>query len=104
MNDRELLELAAKAAGYFYIEDNGSWFDAAHMPIGDFDPLHDDGYAFRLAVALELDVVFYPGFGEVCVTNYDGSSEASEYMGTDKLAAARLAIVRAAAEIGSEMP
>lgn len=98
MSDRELLELAAKAAGYAmygyvdtigYIHGQGAW-----------NPLTDDGDALRLAVKLRLDITFgrfgiYAGktLEDTChrVPSYD--SEAT-----------RRAIVRAAAEIGRAMP
>ena len=86
MTDRELLELAAKAIGIHYdryVENEpiqgavrtGLWNDLMDYC---WNPLNDDGDALRLAVKLGVNVQFFAG----------------EY------AAARLAIVLAAAEIG----
>jgi hypothetical protein len=100
MTDRELLELAAKAAGIDYytraqsggmLTDNGEW-----------NPLADDGDAFRLAAKLRLEPRFldldHPaGPPRVTFHNVSGLVEPA---GNDLLAATRRAIVRAAAEIG----
>lgn len=54
MTDRELLEKAAKAAGYWSAEFN--------VPEGfpsNWDPLLDDGDALRLAVRLNIPVIPY---------------------------------------------
>lgn len=116
MNDRELLELAAKAVGielYWekqmtnagdiftpHLEINGTW---GH---GQWNPLINDGDAFRLATKLRIDLTFYNGFQEVHAepSNSDGLSPSDEKFGDDIASAARRAIVRAAAEIGRSMP
>ncbi len=109
MNDNELLELAAKAAGY-------PWrgFSANGQPLLNTDvskpepwlyvpyvwnPLTDDGDALRLAVRLDIDVVHAHGTRTAVAENTSGY--AAE--GSDPYAATRRAIVRAAAEIGKEM-
>jgi hypothetical protein len=52
MTDRELLEDAAKAVN------GGAWHPLTHdTPNGVWNPLLDDGDAFRLAVRLRIDVV-----------------------------------------------
>jgi hypothetical protein len=95
MTDRELLELAAKAVN------GGSWHPMTHdTPNGrDWNPLTDDGDALRLAVKLNMTVK---------TTDYGGAAKTSgEWLlvaETDTLAATRRAIVRAAAEIGKELP
>lgn len=112
MTDRELLELAAKAAGYptslrvdgLEIEWNGRWVF--------WDPLTDDGDALRLSVQLRIAIEHAGhvhkgrggcdrvqasprGLGHMAdVLMYDG----------DPLAATRRAIVSVAAEIGKAMP
>lgn len=103
MSDRELLELAAKAAG---IEPLGKAFEMN----GDFagfcmparkvwNPLTDDGDALRLAVKLGF-VIDTSGDKTFCGTvHYD----AIEHHKDDPYAATRRAIVRAAAEIGRGM-
>jgi hypothetical protein len=95
VSDRELLELAAKAAGTYYVEGE-SWDENA-----GWNPLTDDGDALRLAVKLKFQIDIY--YGEIA------SGEEGERHQTligddpDPCAATRSAIVRAAAEIGRNM-
>ena len=88
MTDKELLELAAKAAempkgsvmgsgDYLYEKDGRAIY---------WNPLKDDGDAFRLAVKL---MEFEPYKSRGCAPFF-----------SEDLAATRRAIVRAAAEIG----
>lgn len=104
--DRDLVEQAAKAAG---CADLGMW-DESLRCLWDgegwsFDPLRDDGDAFRLAVKLNLLVLPYPKDNAVRVTRLD-LREAIVSFGTppDPCDATRRAIVRAAAEIGRATP
>ena len=102
--DRELLELAAKAAGIELI----SWtnmYDACDeiggrfitQPRGEpWNPLEDDGDALRLAVKLGLFTG--PEFFHFRSLERFAGQDADDYT------ANRRAIVRAAAEIGSAMP
>jgi hypothetical protein len=112
VTDRELLELAAKAAGV----DANEWCEPGQLlnDKGGFvqfiglghvcvwNPLTDDGDALRLAVRLELSVW---QAGSVSVADHDrlGPKMREEHSG-DPCAATRRAIVRAAAEIGKEQP
>jgi len=117
MSDKELLEAAARAAGYPFDEGHfqaaerpGAWWgwvyiDGSGDPPEDsawtelWNPLTDDGDALRLAVKCNLDIelqedcVFANGFE---VQNY----QLFEWHKDDPYAATRRAIVRAAAEIG----
>ena len=106
MTDKELLELAAKAAG---IEPLGKAFEMN----GDFagfcmparkvwNPLNDDGDALRLAVRLDMNIEVWNPFKEVWVVA-EGYDVIEEPWDEDKLAATRRAIVRAAADIGRGM-
>lgn len=104
MTDRELLEMAAKA----YQANNASWRDDMNdsMRVSflvKWNPLFDDAHALRLAAELELDISFFPGFGEVQVSDQHLIVNISELTGDDKMSATRRAIVRAAAAIGSAM-
>lgn len=97
MSDRELLELAAKAAGVALAFTNFTSSPIDFDTGRDWKPLTDDGDALRLAVKLEL---------QVCVgTARDMETGFIEVVGeeTDKYSATRRAIVRAAAEIGRNM-
>jgi len=106
-SDKELLELAAKAAGYSHVGydtniSSGKYMEA--LDIGDryWNPLTDDGDALRLAVKLNLDINCYSKSVETSACLYsDGiSHRCIERTNQDKYAATRRAIVRAAAEIG----
>lgn len=117
MTDRELIELAAKAAGISgSFDDDGDWLRTddpivvSGMKRYLWMPLHEDGDALRLAMTLELGVVCKRGSDPYeknrsvvtdpyrvnqlrIVENHNGDPEA----------ATRRAIVRAAAEIGKSM-
>ena len=115
-DDRELLELAAKAAGIhckgwampggrsdgwqgMY---TGSDDDGAYVR---WNPLADDGDALRLAVKLGMHVMVYADECHAVVWG-DGTAsdrESTETNKRDPLSATRRAIVRAAAEIGKGM-
>ncbi len=97
MTDRELLELAAKAAGVT-IKYNYLGTQDARYP---WNPLEDDGDALRLAVKLNLTV--YHWLDEVCVCNEKGTVNEDLARCGDLYAATRRAIVRASAEIGKGM-
>jgi len=104
MADRELLEMAAKAAGIqlnnaamqtMYMGDDGQWVF--------WNPLKDDGDALRLAVKLHIDIYTPDRDGRVGVLTPE-CEEVYEPEGVDACAAVRRAIVRAAAAIGEPMP
>ncbi|MGK8182925.1 hypothetical protein ACRS2I_33370 [Pseudomonas aeruginosa] len=101
MNDRELLELAARAAGYavdcgfadcplIYGEDAG--MDGPR----EWNPLTDDGDALRLAVLLNLEIHSPKSNPTVMFRTAENDVF---YQDT----CIRLAITRAAAEIGKSM-
>lgn len=106
MEDRELLELAAKAAGYCVDTafDDGPLIYGGDDGTREWNPLEDDGDAMRLAVKLSLHVeidydetpaevrVYGPWLNDNLAGIYED--------GQDPYAATRRAIVRAAAEIG----
>lgn len=107
MTDRELLKLAAKAAGYTvdYDDIDDRWHieerpGSRRSTWPRWNPLYDDGDAFRLAVKTMLLVD--------CDGEYSTASlcemEIVEACGDDACAATRRAIVRAAAEIGRVIP
>lgn len=102
--DRELLELAARAAGV-------DWFDepaakqgrGLHMKSGPFwNPLTDDGDALRLAVKLRIAIDFNR---QACIDRLACPKwYAAANHHPDWNAATRRAITRAAAAIGESMP
>lgn len=116
MNDRELLELAAKAAGFYVCN------DLEHLGLKDWgpelwvktekygtyaawNPLTDDGDALRLAVKLHMTVDTFVGG---CEVGYDDMKGGQGYLSQDDgpegelddFELVRRAIVRAAAEMG----
>ncbi len=98
MKYKELLELAAKAAGYEYAK-NGGYIIVDGIP-RNWNPLSDDGDALRLAVRLEMDVSF--GLRGAVVEQSHGR-KVQELDDNEPYVATRRAIVRAAAEIGRSM-
>ena len=110
MTDRELLERAAKAAGGKLSEGTGmrrtgptwdtwEWYGpmGIQMPDGTVSfPLTNDGDALRMAVA--LDIWIHPGEGRE-VVEVVGFGSVHEHAGTDRAAATRRAITRAAAAL-----
>ena len=116
MSDKELLGLAAKAAGLrLFIwgakgAENYCIKNADGSPGDRWNPLTDDGDALRLAVKLGLSIsAANPAFIEVAIFK-DGEAHLLFRDGTmdsgwneDSYAATRRAITRAAAEIGKTM-
>jgi hypothetical protein len=123
MTDRELLELAAKAAGMQVLLEGVKWpreevgwffnqvgdhppalYDRSGPSLQRWAPLTDDGDALRLAVKLNLTVQF--PWEDKCrftkETHVWSAADApvQEPHGADAAEATRRAIVRAAAEIG----
>jgi hypothetical protein len=107
--DRELLELAAKAAGieiHSYDPISDRIYTPRSLPMLEgsylhtWNPLTDDGDALRLMVHLNmnLDVVDASSGAQVLHVAW-----CSEPHHDDPLAATRRAITRAAAEIGRSM-
>lgn len=112
MDDKELLTLAAKAAGIrqVWVETSliSEWvlLDSDNKEIFSWNPLTDDGDALRLAVKLlielnhnhfqqTVDAYYSPDFSQKTI-------KLTEDYGNDPYAATRRAVTRAAAEIGKE--
>jgi len=109
MTDRELLELAAKAAGYgdvWSLDEHpdvtyiGPRYDGGTVRYRVWNPLTDDGDALRLTVKLGFAVSVEYQVGSTSVLWGPPTGHVREDHGTDPYAATRRAIVRAAAEIG----
>lgn len=109
MTDRELLVLAAKAAGFdgFISEwtHGPDWVIPGDDPI-TWNPLTDDGDALRLAAKLKIDIEWQATnpFPEPRVEAYQRNDEGSYFCADEPEENYRRAIVRAAAEIGKAMP
>ena len=115
--DRELLELAARAAGIekhypfgkgaIYVRFAGPYaFRDTSDDVGalkKWNPIDDNGDAFSLAVKRRIRLTFLPdgvyasGVGETAISEFEPFDGDPEY-------AARRAVVRAAAKIGASDP
>lgn len=113
MTDRELLELAAKAAGVEQGAERTEWgisttlSDGRHGYLPHWNPLTDDGDALRLALKLGIQIGDPHQYADLALAHTDGRLPFNEYWerikNGDYYSATRRAIVRAAAEIGSTM-
>lgn len=130
MTDREMLEMAARAAGVCLHPPGklhtsyGNWgSDTTCTVCGNdpsatcWNPLADDGDALRLAVKLRIDLALWIFTDKVIAKTSIGVgrgiplhgkytppvNDHIEPKGSDPYAATRRAIVRAAAEIGRQM-
>jgi hypothetical protein len=108
-SDRELLELAAKAAGIRIKWDKDGELRSPLLrdALGDvpWNPLTDDGDALRLAVKLGMKLQVRRGVeteASYADKKYGGWSWETEGHSGDPMAATRRAIVRAAASIGEQ--
>lgn len=108
--NKELTELAAKAVGYAILPIEGWTLDSAKgMRLVDvnnvfvryWNPLTDQADAFDLAVALKAKIEFHDGGVSVYMDGCDQGYFV--HIENDPRAAARLAIVRAAAGLGLAM-
>ena len=101
--DRELLELAANAAGYEYAK-HGGYIVVDGIP-GNWNPLTDDGDALRLAAKLKIDIEWQATnpFPEPRVEAYQRNDEGAYFCADEHEDDYRRAIVRAAAAIGKAM-
>lgn len=96
LSDKELLRLAAKAAGLtlsseWHCTKDGILTGTGAGDLEVWNPLADDGDALRLAIRLFLDISKLQA--------YDGI----EWDNPDRYAATRRAIVLAAAAIGAQL-
>ena len=109
--DKELLILAARAAGFDISHPMNIKRQEMNPPVLGFvthlngelqstlwNPLDDDGQALRLAVKLEILIDNGRGASFAILSGISVSEE-----GSDPCAATRRAIVRAAAEIGRKL-
>ena len=125
MTDRELLNYAAKAAGIPLVWHNFSKVPSVFKGLSSdevWNPRTDSGQALELAVRLGISIdhdyievgmltaggmtdgEYEMGVQAWKVTEKATIIKCEELYGNDPLAATRLAITRAAAEIGKEMP
>jgi hypothetical protein len=106
-NDKELLEAAARAVGnieWDYLE--GCFYVNDDITNPEWNPLEDDGDAFRLRAKLCLEIYDGDDEGPTVFVRALRRNQAplfiQEMRGSDACAATRRAIVRAAAEMGKQ--
>lgn len=132
MSNNELLELAAKAAGYTLTDGSSEYRSFRCYGGVEWNPRKDSGQALQLAIDCGISVTPYPVYenpkhsvvAEVkrhaecpnsvpplryCVSCSDPCQKRQaisvvEMYGTDQQAATRLAILRAAVELAKETP
>lgn len=111
MNDRELLEMEARAAGI--VGEYHEMGDGMRVEVNPghewWNPLTDDGGALRLAVACCIEIEFgADDCGSLTLARALHEDRMPDYSleqhASDPYAATRRAIVRAAAAIGEAMP
>ena len=116
MNNRELLELAAKAVGmpervvgakpgYYALYPDTDGVEK-FCCMNQWDPLIDDGDCARMETALELCIVWGANYVDVtCSNDYESHARefSEDHQGHDKNHIRRLASTRCAAEIGRKM-
>ena len=112
--DRELLELAAKAAGLqgfewvsdpFFegLERRNFEDDGSELQSQTWNPLANDGDAFRLMVKLRMELSLIDDVAWAMATEAEGGGGCACYSKDKPEHATRRAITRAAAEIGRRM-
>lgn len=106
MSDRELLALAAKACGAKFSDYSDRTPDHWQSQHSDgvwkrWDPLNDDGDAFRLMLKLQIKIEYWPENDSV-LCSLPGSMGATSVgaLGDVEL---RYAIVQAAAQLGATL-
>jgi hypothetical protein len=111
MSDKELIELAAKAAGIEHPGGDHSKYDDGRLwdcnRLRWWNPLLDGSDTLQLGAKLRLNIQHHENFNKSdgYVVVWHGKKHGiMEYYGADPYAATRRAIVRAAAEIGKAMP
>lgn len=117
MNDRELLEAAAKAVGLVLMYEGSQtteplfWREGSAEFPAPWNPLDDDGDALRLAVKLDMQISLMAcaidgPYTAVYCSNGDGQhvSDTVEEHDGDPYAATRRAIVKAAAAMTAGKP
>jgi hypothetical protein len=103
MTDRELIELAAKAAGIELSWELGGYIAQVDdwSPRFRWNPLTSNSDAFRLAVKLEISIL--PSMEETEARNASMAGWQKSANPKDPCSAARRAVTLCAAEIGKAM-
>ena len=110
MSDRELLELAAKAAGIGPVLCYETRRNCLRIGYRDsytlWRPLIDDADAFRLAVVTNQEILIAAPLSYARIALLEGASApiVEGHSRSNAYTATRRCIVRAAAEIGRQMP
>lgn len=105
MEDRELLKMAAKAVGGIYDPLTSCITSDGGFEFEQWNPLDDDGDAFRLAIKLSICIQFIPDCdtAQVYQENESGGAYNVHTAAMGDIETRRI-ITQAAAEIGKAMP
>lgn len=101
MNDKQMLELAAKACDFELLDCTCKKERKNSVTGKHWNPLTDDGDALRLAVKLKMSLDLFDDFIVAgYTTNNNDCLQIEEPHENEPIPATRRAITRAAAEIG----
>jgi hypothetical protein len=107
MTDHELLRLSAKAMGFELEYRSGSdafYYDDPESGREQWQPLSDEGQAIRLAVHLQLNILWFTNLQYVMVERSGFGENIGWTDKADRGGALRQAITIVAAQIGSTLP
>jgi hypothetical protein len=107
MTDHELLQLSAKAVGFELEYRRGSdafYYDDPDSGREQWQPLSDDGQAVRLAVELQLSILWFTNLQYVMVERRGFGENIGWTDEADRAGALRRAITIVAAQIGTTHP
>lgn len=107
MTNNELLQLSAKAMGFELEYRRGSdafYYDDPDSGREQWDPLGDEGQAVRIAVELQLSILWFTNLQYVMVERRGFGENIGWTDDADRGGALRQAITVVAAQIGSTLP
>ncbi|MFU2330291.1 hypothetical protein [Pseudomonas sp. NFX98] len=107
MNDNELLRLSAKAMGFELEYRRGSdafYYDDPDSGREQWNPLGDEGQAVRIAVELQLSILWFTKLQYVMVERRSFGENIGWTDDAERGGALRQAITVVAAQIGSTLP
>ncbi|WP_278405858.1 hypothetical protein [Pseudomonas rhodesiae] len=107
MTEHELLKLSAKAMGFDLEYRSGSdafYYDDPESGREQWEPLSDDVQAMRLAVELQLSILWFTNLQYVMVERRGYGENIGWIDDADRAGALRQALTVVAAQIGSTLP
>jgi len=107
MTEHELLKLSAKAMGFELEYRRGSdafYYDDPESGREQWQPLSDEAQAMRLAVELQLSILWFTNLQYVIVERRGFGENIGWTADADRAGALRQALTVVAAQIGSTLP